>query len=64
MAWIALASYAGNQGKATALVLEQQLYDLEQLQQAGLSAAPAAYLSGGVEAVVKDGKNGEAWLIA
>ena len=62
MAWIALASYAGNQGKATALVLEQQLYDLEQLQQAGLSAAPAAYLSGGVEAVVKDGKNGEAWL--
>ncbi|MFG5777835.1 fumarylacetoacetate hydrolase family protein [Comamonas sp. J-3] len=62
MAWIALATYAGPQGNTTALVVEQQLYDLQQLQQAGLGAVPAAYLSGGVEAIVKDGKQGQAWL--
>ncbi|MEG2878165.1 MAG: fumarylacetoacetate hydrolase family protein, partial [Comamonas sp.] len=64
MTWIALATYAGPQGNAPALVLDQQLYDLCALHQAGLEPVPLAYLEGGVEAIVKDGKNGQRWLEA
>lgn len=62
MTGIALATYAGKQGCAPALVLDQQLYDLRAMQQAGLEPVPLAYLEGGVEAIVKDGKNGQRWL--
>ncbi|MDR2332397.1 MAG: fumarylacetoacetate hydrolase family protein [Burkholderiaceae bacterium] len=62
MTGIALATYAGKKGSAPALVLERQLYDLRAMQQAGLEPVPLAYLEGGVEAIVKDGKNGQRWL--
>ena len=64
MTWIALATYAGPRGNAPALVLDQQLYDLCALHQAGLEPVPLAYREGGVEAIVKDGKNGQRWLEA
>ena len=62
MSLIALATYRRAGGLATALVLDNQLYDLEAAQAAGLPAARAEWISGGVEAMLKDWDQARSWL--
>ena len=62
MSLIALATYRRAGGLATALVLDQQLYDLEAAQAAGLPAARPEWIGGGVEAMLKDWAQAQSWL--
>ncbi|MDM0027719.1 fumarylacetoacetate hydrolase family protein [Variovorax saccharolyticus] len=62
MSLIALATYRRAGGLATALVLDNQLYDLEAAQAAGLPAARAEWIGGGVEAMLKDWDQAGTWL--
>lgn len=62
MSLIALATYRRSGGLATALVLDHQLYDLEAAQAAGLPAVRPEWIRGGVEAMLKDWDEAQAWL--
>lgn len=62
MSLIALATYRRAGGLATALVLDNQLYDLEAAQAAGLPAARGEWIIGGVEAMLKDWDQARSWL--
>lgn len=62
MTWIALASYRHQDRTAPALVQDEKLYDLAQASQAGVGAVPAAWLSGGVAAIVSDWEHASKWL--
>jgi 2,4-diketo-3-deoxy-L-fuconate hydrolase len=62
MSWIALATYRRAGGLAPALVLDQQLYDLEAGLAAGLPATPDAWVSQGVEAMLRDWEHAKVWL--
>ena len=62
MSLIALATYRRAGGLATALVLDNQLYDLEAAQAAGLPAARPEWVRGGVEAMLKDWDQARTWL--
>src|SRR5688572_28437645 len=62
MSWIALATYRRAGGLAPALVLDDQLYDLEAARAAGLPPLPEAWVTQGVEAMLRDWANAQAWL--
>ncbi|MES2250381.1 MAG: fumarylacetoacetate hydrolase family protein [Pseudomonadota bacterium] len=62
MSWIALATYRRAGGLAPALVLDDQLYDLEAARAAGLPPLPEAWVTQGVEAMLGDWANAQAWL--
>lgn len=62
MSWIALATYRRADRLATALVLDEKLYDLEAAVASGLPEAKARWLQGGVEAMLKDWEAAGAWL--
>ena len=62
MSLIALATYRRSGGLATALVLDNQLYDLEAAQAAGLPAVRPEWMRGGIEAMLKDWDEAQAWL--
>ncbi len=64
MSWIALASYRRINGLATALVLDQQLYDLEATLAAGLPAAQPDWLAGGIETMLRNWSAVQPWLQA
>jgi len=62
MSWIALATYRRAGGLAPALVIDSQLYDLEAARAAGLPPLPEAWVTQGVEAMLGDWANAQAWL--
>ena len=62
MSWIALASHRRGTRLAPALVLDNRLYDLEAALAAGLPAAPASWIEGGVEAMLRDWALAGPWL--
>lgn len=62
MSWIALATYRRAGGLAPALVIDSQLYDLEAARAAGLPPLPEAWVTQGVEAMLRDWANAQAWL--
>lgn len=62
MSWIALATYRRAGGLAPALVLDDQLYDLEAARTAGLPPLPEAWVTQGVEAMLRDWANARTWL--
>ena len=62
MSWIALATYRRADRLAPALVIDDQLYDLEAALTAGLPSAPRDWLSGGVEAMLRDWASAQIWL--
>ena len=62
MSWIALATYRRAGGLAPALVIDNQLYDLEAARKAGLPPLPDAWITQGVEAMLRDWANAQAWL--
>jgi len=62
MTLIALATYRRADGLATALVIDSRLYDLQAAQAAGLPAARPEWVRGGVEAMLKDWEQAQAWL--
>lgn len=62
MTWIAIGSYRGAGGIAPALVHDNQLYALDSLQKAGIAQPHAAWLSGGVRAMVEDWQRCAPWL--
>ena len=62
MSWIALATYRRAGGLAPALVIDSQLYDLEAARAAGLPPLPEAWVTQGVEAMLRDWANAQTWL--
>ncbi|RQO51585.1 5-oxopent-3-ene-1,2,5-tricarboxylate decarboxylase [Variovorax sp. KBW07] len=62
MSWIALATYRRADRLAPALVIDNRLYDLEAALAAGLPSASPDWLSGGVEAMLRDWATAQAWL--
>lgn len=62
MSWIALATYRRAGGLAPALVIDSQLYDLEAARAAGLPPLPETWVTQGVEAMLGDWANAQAWL--
>ncbi len=62
MSWIALATYRRADRLATALVIDNQLYDLDAALAAGLPAARPEWAAGGIEAMLKDWGRAQAWL--
>jgi len=62
MSWIALASYRRGARLAPALVLDNNLYDLQAALAAGLPATPADWVQGGVEAMLRDWTQAAPWL--
>ncbi|GER20422.1 fumarylacetoacetate hydrolase family protein [Variovorax boronicumulans] len=62
MSWIALATYRRAGGLAPALVIDSQLYDLEAARAAGLPPLPETWVTQGVEAMLRDWANAQAWL--
>ncbi|WP_447747490.1 fumarylacetoacetate hydrolase family protein [Variovorax boronicumulans] len=62
MSWIALATYRRAGGLAPALVIDSQLYDLEAARAAGLPPLPETWVTQGVEAMLGDWTNAQAWL--
>ncbi|WP_208509470.1 fumarylacetoacetate hydrolase family protein [Variovorax paradoxus] len=62
MTWIALATYRRTDRLAPALVIDNQLYDLEAALGAGLPSVPPAWLAGGVEAMLQDWAIAQTWL--
>ncbi len=62
MTWIALATYRRTDRLAPALVIDNQLYDLEAALGAGLPSVPPAWLAGGVEAMLQDWATAQTWL--
>lgn len=65
MPWIALATYRRKDRLATALVLDQQLYDLEAALAAGLAPVPPACAhGGGIEAMLNNWDSAKVWLEA
>ncbi len=62
MSWIALASHRQGHRLAPALGLDNRLYDLKAALAAGLPAAPAAWLDGGLAAMLADWAQAGPWL--
>jgi 2-keto-4-pentenoate hydratase/2-oxohepta-3-ene-1,7-dioic acid hydratase in catechol pathway len=62
MSWIALATYRRPERLASALVIDNRLYDLEDALAAGLPPASPDWLAGGIEAMLRDWDTAQAWL--
>jgi 2,4-diketo-3-deoxy-L-fuconate hydrolase len=62
MSWIALATYRRADRLAPALVIDNRLYDLEAALAAGLPSASPDWLSGGIEAMLRDWATAQTWL--
>lgn len=62
MSDIALATYRKNDQLNPAIVLDQRVYGLKEAVDAGLGGVAPAWLQGGVEAMLRDWPQTQAWL--